>query len=69
MGVLVGIEPAMLDAPHLTQEAKHLLEHKYDVDCYSHFINLGVNLIKDRQVKHQQVEGQFIAVHTTDDPV
>ena len=68
VGVFVRVEPAMLDAPHLTQEVKHLLGHKYDVDCYSHYINLGVNLLKDGEVKHQQVEGQFITGQTTDDP-
>jgi hypothetical protein len=68
VGVLVGVEPAMLDAPHLTQEVKHLLEHKFDIDCYSHYINMGVNLLKNGEVTHQQVEGQFIAVRTTDDP-
>ena len=68
VGVLVGVEPAMLDTPHLTQEVKHLLRHKYDVYCHSHYINLGVNLLKDGEVTHQQVEGQFIAVRTTDDP-
>ena len=29
---------------------------------------MGVNLLKNGEVTHQQVEGQFIAVHTTDDP-
>eukprot|EP00979_Chaetoceros_neogracilis_P007768 scaffold1666_cov238-Chaetoceros_neogracile.AAC.1 len=68
VGVLVGIEPAMLDVPHLTQEIKHLLGHKYDIDCYSHGINMGVNLINDGTTEHQKVSGQFIAVRTTDNP-
>ena len=68
VGVLVGIEPAMLDGPHLTQEVKHLLNYKYDIDCYSHGINMGVNLIRDGNTEHQKVEGRFIAVRTTDNP-
>ena len=53
VGVLVGIEPAMLDGPHLTQEVKHLLDYKFDIDCYSHGINMGVNLIRDGITEHQ----------------